>query len=301
MSGRSIPRQSPNTSSVQSAGQSLFNQLLELSERLLEVDPELYKTALARMRENCPREPSPVKRAAGAEGKGVKGEHNRRSGNVFHKYTLPGDAGKREYYQCMVCEERRVTNSFMADHQHEGQKSQIRWYCPLCDTLFAVTHRGYHIKNRHKNANASDVVKKEEKTEFESMIKSGSSDDGEEEDEGRASVPRKRGRPSQPRDDDETSQGSEDASHDLVGLSRASSTISPPAPPPPAPLVPTTSQVLDMGAQFFATESAPIVHTVTQEALGGSLMSMDVSTTPRQPTDSSKLFFSSSSATLTRA
>jgi len=70
------------------------------------------------------------------------------------KYVLPEDVASREFYQCMVCKERRTCNSFGAAHTHEGQaKPSIRWYCPLCDQFFAVTHRCYHIRNRH-----SDIV-----------------------------------------------------------------------------------------------------------------------------------------------
>jgi len=286
---------------MQSVGQNLFNQLLEISDRLLEVDPELYKTAAARLRENCPREPSPVKRAAGAESKGIQGEHPRRASTTFHKYVLPGDAGKREYYQCMVCGERRVTNSFQADHQHEGVKLSVRWYCPLCATLYAVTHRGYHIKNRHK---CEECESKKDKG-FDPMVKSESSENSEEEERRDSGMPpKKRGRPSQGgREDDETSQGSagsEDASHDLLGLSRASPIQTPPPPPPPpVPIVPTTSQSLDVSGQFYPTDSAPIVHTATQEALGG-LLGVEVSTTTRRPSDNTKMFYSSTSATITR-
>jgi len=73
----------------------------------------------------------------------------------FRKYILPEDVAAKEFYQCMECEERRSSNTFGNSHTHENSpKPNIRWYCPLCDTFYAVTHRGYHLKNSH-----SDVVK----------------------------------------------------------------------------------------------------------------------------------------------
>ena len=258
MSTQCIPRQAPNTSSLQSVAQSLFNQLLALGEKLRDADPELYKTAVAHLHANEPREPSPVRRAAGAEQKGLQGDHARRP-TTFHKYNLPGDAGKREYYQCMECSERRTTNSFHADHQHKGKKLMVRWYCPLCDTLYAVTHRGYHIKNRHKSAGS-------EKKPDERRIKTGSSSEedfpSEGEDDSSPAVKRSRS-------DDETSQGSDDAhARDLVTISKSpQAIIEPPPPPPPQP---------DMSAFIRAQPANPptdgITHTVTQEALTGGIM-----------------------------
>jgi len=68
------------------------------------------------------------------------------------KYVLPKDVAEKEFYQCMVCKERRATNSFGSSHNHnESARGGIRWYCPLCDSFFAVTHRGYHVKNRHSD------------------------------------------------------------------------------------------------------------------------------------------------------
>jgi len=68
------------------------------------------------------------------------------------KYVFPKDVEEKEFYQCTVCKERRKTNSFGMNHTHsESVKSSIRWYCPLCDSFFAVTHRGYHVKSRHSD------------------------------------------------------------------------------------------------------------------------------------------------------
>lgn len=68
------------------------------------------------------------------------------------KYILPEGVAEKEFYQCMVCKERRATNSFGSTHTHDGcAKSCLRWYCPLCDAFFAVTHRGYHLKSRHSD------------------------------------------------------------------------------------------------------------------------------------------------------
>ena len=66
---------------------------------------------------------------------------------AFRKYVLPGNVA--ECYQCMECNERRPENSFHTDHMHFGKKPRIRWYCPLCNAYFAVTHRSGHIKSRH--------------------------------------------------------------------------------------------------------------------------------------------------------
>jgi len=68
------------------------------------------------------------------------------------KYVLPKEIADKEFYQCMVCKERRATNSFGSSHTHDDSaRPNIRWYCPLCDSFFAVTHRGYHVKSRHSD------------------------------------------------------------------------------------------------------------------------------------------------------
>jgi len=66
----------------------------------------------------------------------------------FRKYVLPKDAPP-DYYQCMECGEKRRENSFQNDHVHFGKKRQVRWYCPICNSYFAVTHRSGHIRNKH--------------------------------------------------------------------------------------------------------------------------------------------------------
>ena len=138
------------TSSAPATGRDLFERLLAQGHALLECDAELFKTAVAKLAALVPREGSPVRRAPGAEQKGVPANGGaRRSATSFRKYDLPNNNSQFEYYQCMVCQERRPTNSFHADHQHGTAKPDVRWYCPLCDTFFAVTHRGYHIKNIH--------------------------------------------------------------------------------------------------------------------------------------------------------
>jgi len=144
-----VYRQRPSTSSTENSADVLFKLILKTGKELLSENSELFKTAVAHLQGMVPREPSPVRRAAGAEQKGIQGDRSgRRSAIAFHKYSLPGDMGNKEYYQCMVCNERRTVNSFHADHQHDC-KYTVRWYCPMCDTLYAVTHRGYHIKYRH--------------------------------------------------------------------------------------------------------------------------------------------------------
>lgn len=75
----------------------------------------------------------------------------------FRKYVLPKDAPP-EYYQCMDCGERRSENSFQNDHTHFGKRPKVRWYCPLCKTFFAVTHRSGHIKCRHPSSETSSVA-----------------------------------------------------------------------------------------------------------------------------------------------
>jgi len=84
------------------------------------------------------------------------------------KYVLPKDIAEKEFYQCMVCKERRTTNSFAAHTHEESLKPCIRWYCPLCDSFYAVTHRGYHVKKCHSDvliiAHSDSDVKQQEST-----------------------------------------------------------------------------------------------------------------------------------------
>lgn len=71
---------------------------------------------------------------------------------TFRKYVLPKDVAAKEFYQCMECKERRSSNSFGAAHTHENcARPNIRWYCPVCDSFYAVTHRGYHINKCHSD------------------------------------------------------------------------------------------------------------------------------------------------------
>jgi len=104
-----------------------------------------------------------------------------------HKYILPKDKAEKEFYQCMVCKERRTRNSFGLAHTHEQSvRPTIRWYCPICDSFFAVTHRGYHIKNRHSDIVVtahSDVDNKQESSTVYHPVKRGSSDKSSEEDD----------------------------------------------------------------------------------------------------------------------
>jgi len=307
-----IPRQAPNTSSQQSTGQSLFNQLLEVGRNLLDADPELYKTAVAHLRDSVPREPSPAHRPPGSELKGSKkSDHPRRSTGTFHKYNLPGDAGKKEYYQCMNCGERRVTNSFQADHVHEGKKLSVRWYCPLCDTLYAVTHRGYHIKNRHKspaNKRKSRGSKKEKHSSEEEYEKEPKEEE-EEEEEQTSPPPSKKGNHV---DDDNTSQGSEDASATVLASFVQPATLTPAAS---SSVIPAASNSSDQPQPPTDTPNR-ITHTVTQEALLGTaplpseffrmesgtglitVPSKLESSTSLLPTQSEKLIFGAVSATL---
>ena len=232
----------------------MFNEILKLSKELANKNANLFKTLVAHLTDMVPRESSPVRRAAGAEQKGVQANGSRKSATTFHKYTLPGDLGTKEYYECMLCHERRITNSFHSDHQekHPGQKFQVRWYCPACDTHYAVTHRGYHIKNRHR---------KDEKERGKKRTTRGRPDYGEESDsedpnegdeeaeDDEESVPeRKRRHPSEGATSPEGSPEKQ-AGDDLIKISRSGSLLMPnnPRPVPPyqnmGPMVPGMTQI----------------------------------------------------------
>jgi len=76
----------------------------------------------------------------------------------FRRYMLPKDAPP-EFYQCMSCGERRSENSFQNDdHMHFGKKPNVRWYCPLCKSFFAVTHRSGHIKCKHPCSESASLA-----------------------------------------------------------------------------------------------------------------------------------------------
>ena len=93
------------------------------------------------------RAPSPQTPQATSQPQGAAGAAGGPRRTAFRKYVLPGNVA--ECYQCMECNERRPENSFHTDHMHFGKKPKIRWYCPLCNAYFAVTHRSGHIKSRH--------------------------------------------------------------------------------------------------------------------------------------------------------
>jgi len=104
------------------------------------------------------------------------------------KYIIPQEFASQEYYKCMVCKEQRASNSFGVDHVHEGSgKPNIRWHCPICDGFFAVTHRGYHLKNKHMIFPQSEQVDPAVKARPEALKRgrdessSSSSSNGEEE------------------------------------------------------------------------------------------------------------------------
>lgn len=228
----------------------VFNEILRLSRELLERDPNLFKTAVARVQEMSPREPSPVRRAAGAEQKGVQSNGGRKNATAFHKYVLPGDKSAQEYYMCMTCGERRSTNSFHGDHQekHKGEKFQVRWFCPMCNTYFAVTHRGYHIKNRHK-ADGQGKKRRSSGTRYDDVEEEEEGVEGEEDYEGSEGYNPDRKRRRDTDEEDATSQGS--PSRTLVEFKRQPSVVlsdSIPAPvqiPVPVPVpVPGPDQPL---------------------------------------------------------
>jgi len=217
-----VYHQRPSTSSTENSADLLFKSILKLGKELLSENSELFKTAVAHLQSMVPREPSPVRRAAGAEQKGIQGDRSRRrSTTAFHKYNLPGDMGSKEYYQCMECNERRTTNSFHADHQHDG-KYTVRWYCPMCDTLYAVTHRGYHIKYRHGSHSKRDKSRKNASPSPEELSEEDSAPDAKRAREG-----------------DETSQDSPDLPHAENVLANFHNERPPPVlPPPSGPSIP---------------------------------------------------------------
>jgi len=112
------------------------------------------------------------------------------------KYIIPQEFASKEYYKCMVCKEQRASNSFGVDHVHEGSgKPNIRWHCPICDNFFAVTHRGYHLKNKHMIFPQSEQVDPAVKAHPEGLKRardetssSSSSSNGEEEEECESAV-----------------------------------------------------------------------------------------------------------------
>jgi len=150
---------------------------MKMARDLLDRDPNLFKTLVAHLNEIAPREPSPVNRAPGAERKGRQADGTPKTNTPSPKYELPNGMSSEEYYCCMICGERRKSNDFLSHYQekHQSKKPNVRWYCPMCDTFFAVTHRSYHIKNRHKG------VKKGKKRP--SRAKSHRSSDSEEDDD----------------------------------------------------------------------------------------------------------------------
>jgi len=110
-----------------------------------------------------PHPRSHQQRGKGSDGSASVAANSNTSGNVaectgfvaprasFRKYVLPQEFTEKEFYQCMECKERRATNSFGVAHTHGAARPNIRWHCPICDQFLAVTHRGYHIKNRHSD------------------------------------------------------------------------------------------------------------------------------------------------------
>ena len=128
--------------------QQMFQQLLQLAEKLLVANEDLFKTAVAHLTSLLPPKADSAPRSAGAEEKG-RAQRERHKRMSYCKYKLPNGLSLQEYYECTICGERRVANTFYADHQHASQRPSVRWYCPQCKELFAVTHRGYHIRKRH--------------------------------------------------------------------------------------------------------------------------------------------------------
>jgi len=228
--GGGPPRQSPKTSSTHLSSEDLFNEILTLARELVARDPNLFRTLVAHVQEMAPREPSPVRRAAGAEQKGVQANGTRKNPTTFHKYTLPGDKGAQEFYECMTCHERRVTNSFHSDHQekHKGEKFQVRWYCPICDTHFAVTHRGYHIKNRHGSEDEQGGRKRSSRGRPRNDSEINDNDEGDYPgyiDDSSPQQKRKRVSSEEGGTSVESSPEKKDAVKDLISISRQNSVI----------------------------------------------------------------------------
>jgi len=180
-----IPKAGPEfTCDSQSESEEMFRQIMKLARDLLDRDPDRFKTLVAHMNEIAPREPSPIKRAPGAQRKGLQANGKRRKTIPFRKYELPDGWSSKEYYQCESCGERRLVNSFHNDHQvkHPGEKFNVRWYCPLCDRHYAVTHRSCHIDTVHPK----DENGKKRPSHDGSHRSSGSEED---DDEGRYKAP----------------------------------------------------------------------------------------------------------------
>ena len=59
----------------------------------------------------------------------------------------------QEFYICLDYLEIRKNNSFPGDivhsQKHGFQKFTVKWYCPCCSVLYAVTYRSWHINRCH--------------------------------------------------------------------------------------------------------------------------------------------------------
>jgi len=153
---------------------SLRDSFVEAGSRLALSNPELFANAIQQLSaqfslaiarnpeflrptkasEQTPAPKSSLKRGRSAHSEpaevGEEDSHEGQKHMAYIKYSLPGTAREQEYYQCMICKEKRHENSFYSNHVHcLGEKPKVRWFCPLCQKLFAVTHRSGHIKNCH--------------------------------------------------------------------------------------------------------------------------------------------------------
>jgi len=170
---RDIDGSEPSHPPVKDA--SLESSFMEAASKLQSSNPELFANAMQQLYSKffllVSKNPQVLCSSTPAEGSShqhclmhekqqqhSKACEQQQKRFTYRKYTLPGEANELEYYQCMICKEQRHENSFSSDHVHMGQKAKIRWYCPICDSFFAVTHRSGHIKNRHSGSSPSSPV-----------------------------------------------------------------------------------------------------------------------------------------------
>jgi len=134
--------------------ESLTTTIIQSAEKLHKISPRAYSRCYSRL-----PPPEAVSSSSDTETASETSHEEQLSlsestdkNKTFpRKFVLIPEYDEKEYYECEFCHDKRKSKTFSNRHLHGKKKIKVRWFCPICGNLYAVTHRGYHIRHFHTN------------------------------------------------------------------------------------------------------------------------------------------------------